>query len=90
MDTTWIRRPRAGILDTMDNSTALVTGANKGIGREIARQLATMGLVVYVGSRDPARGASAVEDIGGDARLLVLDVTDAASIEAAAGQVGCG
>jgi NAD(P)-dependent dehydrogenase (short-subunit alcohol dehydrogenase family) len=73
--------------DHMDNSIALVTGANKGIGREIARQLAAAGHTVYVGSRDAGRGKDAVADIGGDARLLVLDVTDADSIAAAARQV---
>jgi NAD(P)-dependent dehydrogenase (short-subunit alcohol dehydrogenase family) len=71
----------------MDNSIALVTGANKGIGKEIARQLAGAGLTVYVGSRDAARGERAVEEIGGDARLLVFDVTDAASIADAARQI---
>jgi len=44
---------------------------------------------VYTGSRDAARGERAVEEIGGGARLLVLDVTDAASIAAAAHQVRC-
>jgi NAD(P)-dependent dehydrogenase (short-subunit alcohol dehydrogenase family) len=73
----------------MENSVALVTGANKGIGKETARQLAAAGLAVYVGSRDAARGERAVEEIGGGARLLVLDVTDAASIAAAAHQVHC-
>ena len=68
----------------MENSVALVTGASKGIGKEIARQLAAAGLAVWVGSRDAARGEHAAGDIGGDARLLVLDVTDAASIAAAA------
>jgi NAD(P)-dependent dehydrogenase (short-subunit alcohol dehydrogenase family) len=72
----------------MDKATALVTGANKGIGKEIARQLAGAGLTVYVGSRDAARGERAVGEIGGDARLLALDVTDAASISEAARQVG--
>ncbi|GAA4991219.1 SDR family oxidoreductase [Actinopolymorpha pittospori] len=72
----------------MNTSIALVTGANKGIGKEIARQLAGAGLTVYVGSRDAARGGRAVEEIGGDARLLVLDVTDAGSVAEAAGQVG--
>jgi NAD(P)-dependent dehydrogenase (short-subunit alcohol dehydrogenase family) len=72
----------------MGNSTALVTGANKGIGKEIARQLAEAGLTVHVGSRDAARGKAAVDEIGGDARLLVIDVTDAESIEEAARQVG--
>lgn len=71
----------------MTTATALVTGANKGIGRHIAAQLATAGLTVYVGSRDSDRGRAAVEQIGAAARLLVLDVTDAASIAAAAGQV---
>ena len=71
----------------MDNSIALVTGANKGIGKEIARHLADAGLTVYVGSRDAARGERAAEMIGGDARPLILDVTDAASIADAARHV---
>jgi NAD(P)-dependent dehydrogenase (short-subunit alcohol dehydrogenase family) len=71
----------------MDNLIALVTGANKGIGQQIARQLADAGLTVYVGSRDAVRGQRAVEEIGGDARLLVLDVTDAASIADAARRI---
>ena len=71
----------------MDDSTALVTGANKGIGKEIARQLVAAGFTVYVGSRDPERGQRAVDEIGGGARLLVLDVTEATSIAGAAQQV---
>jgi NAD(P)-dependent dehydrogenase (short-subunit alcohol dehydrogenase family) len=70
-----------------NDSTALVTGANKGIGKEIARQLADAGMTVLVGSRDAERGRRAVEEIGGAARLLVLDVTDDASVAAAARQV---
>jgi len=69
------------------NSTALVTGANKGIGKEIARQLAAAGLTVHLGSRDAERGRRAAEEIGGDVRPLTLDVTDAASIAEAARQV---
>jgi NAD(P)-dependent dehydrogenase (short-subunit alcohol dehydrogenase family) len=72
----------------MNDSTALVTGANKGIGKEIARQLVAAGFTVYVGSRDPERGRQAVDEIGGGARLLVLDVTEAKSIADAAQQVG--
>ncbi|MEV3986880.1 SDR family oxidoreductase [Nonomuraea sp. NPDC049758] len=71
----------------MNHSIALVTGANKGIGKEIARLLADAGLTVYVGSRDAARGERAVKEIGGDTRPLVLDVTDPASIADAASQV---
>ncbi|WP_326637032.1 SDR family oxidoreductase [Nonomuraea fuscirosea] len=66
------------------DSTALVTGANKGIGKEIARQLADAGFTVYVGSRELGRGEQAVKEIGGDARPLVIDVTDEESIAAAA------
>jgi NAD(P)-dependent dehydrogenase (short-subunit alcohol dehydrogenase family) len=66
---------------------ALVTGANSGIGKEIARQLLTSGLSVYVGSRDPGRGQAAVDELGEGARLLVLDVTDEESVAAAAVQV---
>ena len=72
-------------------TVALVTGANKGIGFQIARQLAQAGLTVLVGSRDPNRGRSAVEKLTGeglDARLLVVDVTDAASLTTAVEQVG--
>lgn len=71
----------------METSIALVTGADKGIGKEIARQLAGVGLTVYIGSRDARRGQHALKEIGGDARLLVLDVTDAASIADAARQI---
>lgn len=72
----------------MDNPIALVTGANKGIGKDIARQLADAGHTVYLGSRDAERGRRAAEEIGGDARPLVLDVTDASTIAEAARQVG--
>jgi NAD(P)-dependent dehydrogenase (short-subunit alcohol dehydrogenase family) len=71
----------------MSDSTALVTGADKGIGKQIAAQLAAAGVSVHVGSRDPERGQQAVDEIGGRARLLVLDVTDADSIADAARQV---
>jgi NAD(P)-dependent dehydrogenase (short-subunit alcohol dehydrogenase family) len=71
----------------MNDRTALVTGANKGIGKHIARLLVAEGFTVHVGSRDAARGQRAVEEIGGDARLLVLDVTDTADIARAAAQV---
>jgi NAD(P)-dependent dehydrogenase (short-subunit alcohol dehydrogenase family) len=71
----------------MDNSIALVTGANAGIGKEIARQLVAAGLTVYAASRDAGRGESAVRELGRGTRPLLLDVTDAGSIAAAADQV---
>jgi NAD(P)-dependent dehydrogenase (short-subunit alcohol dehydrogenase family) len=76
-----------GIPVAMTNSTALVTGANGGIGKEVARQLAAAGLTVYVGSRTIERGQRAVDEIAGNARLLLVDVTDAASVADAAAQV---
>lgn len=66
---------------------ALVTGANQGIGLQIARDLAARGVSVLVGSRDLARGEAAARSIGGDARAIQLDVTDAASIAAAAAAI---
>jgi NAD(P)-dependent dehydrogenase (short-subunit alcohol dehydrogenase family) len=66
-------------------STALITGAAGGIGREIARQLAARGWTVLVGARDAERGRLAADEIGG--RPLLLDVTDAASIASAAASV---
>lgn len=66
---------------------ALVTGGNSGIGKEIARQLVSADLTVYVGSRDAGRGQAAVDELGDGARLLVLDVTDEQSVTAAAAQV---
>ena len=70
-----------------DGRIALVTGANGGIGKEIARQMLNWGMTVYVGSRDMGRGQVAVDELGAGARLLVLDVTDANSVAAAAEQV---
>lgn len=70
---------------------ALVTGANKGIGLEIARQLAERNHAVLLGARDPARGRAA-EDLlrseGLNATFLALDVTDQSTIDAAAAYVG--
>jgi NAD(P)-dependent dehydrogenase (short-subunit alcohol dehydrogenase family) len=70
-----------------EGRVAVVTGANKGIGLEIARQLARRGHTVYLGARDPSRGREAAEKLraeGHDARPLGLDVTDDASVVAAA------
>ena len=70
-----------------DKPVALVTGANKGIGLQIAKDLAANGLTVLVGSRDPGRGEAAAKEVGPGAHALQLDVTKRASIAAAAGHV---
>jgi NAD(P)-dependent dehydrogenase (short-subunit alcohol dehydrogenase family) len=63
----------------------LVTGANRGLGHEVARQLAARGDTVLLGSRDPAKGERAAADIG--AHAVPLDVTDRATIDAVAADV---
>jgi NAD(P)-dependent dehydrogenase (short-subunit alcohol dehydrogenase family) len=73
-----------------DKKTALVTGANKGIGYEIAAGLARLGFRVGVGARDAGRRADAVEKLradGHDVFGVALDVTDDTSVAAAAAQL---
>lgn len=70
-----------------DKPVALVTGANQGIGLQIARELAANGYTVLVGSRNFERGEEAAKSIGADARALQLDVTNQASIAAAAERI---
>jgi|SRR5882757_3082184 len=60
----------------------LITGANKGLGFETARRLIAEGHTVYIGSRDAERGRRTAEQLG--ARAVQLDVTDDASVDAAA------
>lgn len=59
---------------------ALVTGANRGLGFEVARQLAARGCSMLLGTRDLAKGRQAARQIGGDAVAVPLDVTDAVQI----------
>jgi NAD(P)-dependent dehydrogenase (short-subunit alcohol dehydrogenase family) len=75
---------------TTSNRIALVTGANKGIGLEIARQLAQAGVSVIIGARDAERGNAAAADLtsqGFDVTFVQLDLLDEASIAAAAATI---
>lgn len=66
---------------------ALITGANQGVGKQVAKELAAAGVTVYVGSRDLARGEAAAAEIGDGATAIQIDVTDLDSIAAAAATI---
>jgi NAD(P)-dependent dehydrogenase (short-subunit alcohol dehydrogenase family) len=66
---------------------ALVTGANKGIGHQIAKDLAAHGFCVLVGARRLEQGEVAAKSVAPDARAIQLDVTNRASITAAAERI---
>jgi NAD(P)-dependent dehydrogenase (short-subunit alcohol dehydrogenase family) len=70
-----------------DRPVAVVTGANRGIGREVVRRLAGAGYVAVLGSRDEQRGTAAAAELGGERAGVVacrLDVADEPSVRAAA------
>lgn len=67
---------------------ALITGANRGLGLETARQLAVQGHDVVLGARDPALGEAAARDLGPRASSVALDLADEASIRKAARELG--
>ncbi|MCI3221351.1 SDR family NAD(P)-dependent oxidoreductase [Streptomyces sp. NP-1717] len=67
-------------------TVTLITGANKGIGYETAKQLLELGHTVYVGARDPERGEKAAAALG--ARFVQLDVTDDPSVNSALATIG--
>ncbi len=66
---------------------ALVTGANQGVGFQVAKEFVANGVTVLVGSRNFPRGEAAAKEIGPGAIALQLDVTDPASITAAAERI---
>jgi NAD(P)-dependent dehydrogenase (short-subunit alcohol dehydrogenase family) len=71
----------------MSNKVAIITGANKGIGFETARQLGQQGITVLVGARDAKRGEAAAEKLREekiDAHAIAIDVSDESSIKRAA------
>ncbi|ASF06850.1 putative oxidoreductase [Nocardia brasiliensis NBRC 14402] len=71
-------------------TTALVTGANKGLGRETVRRLGELGWQVFLGARDAERGKRAAAELteqGWNVEFVQLDVTSVASIEAAVAAV---
>jgi NAD(P)-dependent dehydrogenase (short-subunit alcohol dehydrogenase family) len=74
-----------------NGGVALVTGANRGIGREVARQLAARGYEVLLSARDGEKARTAAEELtrstGGSLLPLTLDVSDPQSIAAAAERV---
>jgi NAD(P)-dependent dehydrogenase (short-subunit alcohol dehydrogenase family) len=69
-------------------TTTLITGANKGLGKETARQLITTGQTVWIGARNEGEGRAAAHELG--ARFVQLDVTDDASVAAAIATVEAG
>ncbi|MBB6511181.1 NAD(P)-dependent dehydrogenase (short-subunit alcohol dehydrogenase family) [Rhizobium soli] len=74
----------------MRKKTVLITGANKSIGLETARQLGNKGYSIWLGSRDAARGEEALRLLsaeGVEARSIAIDVTDEASVRKAADRV---
>lgn len=76
------------VMKTEHQRTALITGGNKGIGKEIARQLAQRGFAVFIGARDRVKGREASEELcreGYESTFIDLDVTDPVSIKQACG-----
>lgn len=77
-------------VELFQDDVALISGANKGIGYEIARGLGAKRIKVLVGARDEARGQAAVDKLkaeGADARFIQLDVTDPGTIQRAAERI---
>nr|WP_068890840.1 SDR family NAD(P)-dependent oxidoreductase [Pedobacter panaciterrae] len=74
-------------MQTETKKVALVTGANTGVGFQIAKSLADNGYIVYVGARNQEKGGAAVAEIGGQSKAVQLDITDLQSIDAAVTQI---
>jgi len=74
-------------MQTNSLKVALVTGANTGVGFQIAKALANENYIVYVGSRDLQKGEAAATEIGNNARALQLDITDGDAVSAAVNRI---
>jgi NAD(P)-dependent dehydrogenase (short-subunit alcohol dehydrogenase family) len=80
-------------MQNLSTKIALVTGANKGIGFEVTRQLAASGCTVLLGARNQALGEEAVAKLKAeslDVHFIAIDVSDRTSITAAAATIGAG
>lgn len=74
-------------METDKRKVALVTGANTGVGFQVAKALATKGYTVYVGARDLQKGEAAASKIGSNTKAIQLDITDTESINAAVAKI---
>ncbi|MFO8085940.1 MAG: SDR family oxidoreductase [Desulfobacterales bacterium] len=77
-------------MNSADKRVALVTGANRGIGFEIAGQLASKNMTVIIGARDETKGVEARDRLAArnmDIHFVLLDVADQTTIQAAAGKI---
>jgi len=74
-------------MQTNEQKVALVSGANTGVGFQIAKALSDNGYTVYAGSRDLKKGESAAAEIGGLAKGIQLDITASDSINAAVAKI---
>lgn len=74
-------------METIEKKVALVTGANTGVGFQIAKALADNNYTVYLGARDLEKGESAAAEIGKQTKAIQLDITDNDSINAAVTQI---
>lgn len=85
-----LKKSREEIMQSSEKRVALVTGANRGIGFEIVRQLAGKGLTVIIGARDKLKGMNAQKQLteeGLDVHFTFIDVADTTSIMAAVGRI---
>src|ERR1700712_1191539 len=76
---------RPGTAQAACMTTTLITGANKGLGKQTARELSALGHTVYLGARDEARGQAAADELG--VAFVQLDVTDDDSVAAAVARI---